>query len=291
MGIQVRLAGALIVGGAVFAVGCAQSGAAAGAAKTPVRTGSAAATTASAGPSTTPVSAGPATVRPVASRAPGTTATPGAPAAASHRRTLEFGDRNADVKALQERLRALHYDPGTADGRYGQTTQLALFAFEKVNRLKLTGIVGAGVWKALDAPKTPKPLLRDSARERVEIDLARQLLYVYRGGQVVLISHVSSGGGYRYCAKDPGSDTPRCRYAVTPAGDYLTGRRVGGWDTGPLGGLYKPVYFNGGIAVHGYPSVPLEPVSHGCVRVPMHTADVFQELVGDGVLVHVRGAR
>jgi peptidoglycan hydrolase-like protein with peptidoglycan-binding domain len=227
----------------------------------------------------------------VASRASETAATPSVPAAARHRRTLKFGDRNADVKALQERLLALHYDPGTADGGYGQTTQLALFAFEKVNRLKLTGTVGAGVWKALAAPRTPKPLVRDSAKERVEIDLSRQLLYVYRGGRVVLISHISSGGGYRYCAKDPGSDTPRCRYALTPTGDYLTGRRVGGWDTGPLGGLYKPVYFNGGIAVHGLPSVPLEPVSHGCVRVPMHTADVFQKLVGDGVVVHVRRTR
>jgi peptidoglycan hydrolase-like protein with peptidoglycan-binding domain len=290
MGIQARLAGALIVGGAVFAVGCAQSGAA-GAAEIPVRTVSVAGTTASAGPGATPVNARPAASGTVARRAPGTAAEAGTPAAASHRRTLRFGERNADVKALQDRLRALHYDPGTVDGHYGQPTQMALFAFEKVNRLKLSGIVGPGVWKALDAPRTPEPLVRGSARERVEIDLKRQLLYVYRGGRVALISHVSSGGGYRYCAKDPGSDTPRCRYAVTPTGDYLTGRRVGGWDKGPLGSLYKPVYFNGGIAVHGYPTVPLEPVSHGCVRVPMHTADLFQQLVGDGVVVHVRGAR
>jgi lipoprotein-anchoring transpeptidase ErfK/SrfK len=27
------------------------------------------------------------------------------------------------------------------------------------------------------------------------------------------------------------------------------------------------MYFNGGIAVHGYTSVPTYPASHGCVRV------------------------
>jgi peptidoglycan hydrolase-like protein with peptidoglycan-binding domain len=210
------------------------------------------------------------------------------PATGTQPRTLRFGDSNADVTKLQERLRALHYDPGTVNGRYGQPTQLALFAFEKVNRLSLNGTVGDTVWKALDAPRSPQPLVRGGEKERVEIDLSRQLLYVYRGGKIVLISHISSGGDYRFCTTDPGAKTPRCRRSVTPTGDYLTGRRVGDWDKGPLGSLYKPVYFNGGIAVHGLPSVPLTPVSHGCVRVPMHTADLFQQLVGTGVAVHVR---
>jgi lipoprotein-anchoring transpeptidase ErfK/SrfK len=31
--------------------------------------------------------------------------------------------------------------------------------------------------------------------------------------------------------------------------------------------LYRPRYFNAGIAVHGYSSVPSYPASHGCVRV------------------------
>ena len=44
---------------------------------------------------------------------------------------------------------------------------------------------------------------------------------------------------------------------------YRYGRRVEGWRDAPLGRLYNPVYFNGGIAVHGAGSVPDRPASHG----------------------------
>ena len=32
------------------------------------------------------------------------------------------------------------------------------------------------------------------------------------------------------------------------------------------------MYFLRGFAIHGYPSVPTYPASHGCVRVPMWIA-------------------
>jgi lipoprotein-anchoring transpeptidase ErfK/SrfK len=32
------------------------------------------------------------------------------------------------------------------------------------------------------------------------------------------------------------------------------------------------MYFLRGFAIHGYPSVPSYPASHGCVRVPMWIA-------------------
>jgi lipoprotein-anchoring transpeptidase ErfK/SrfK len=31
--------------------------------------------------------------------------------------------------------------------------------------------------------------------------------------------------------------------------------------------LYRPKYFTGGVAVHGFPDVPPYAASHGCVRV------------------------
>ena len=34
-----------------------------------------------------------------------------------------------------------------------------------------------------------------------------------------------------------------------------------------MGALWRPRYFNGGIAIHGYTSVPGYPASHGCTRV------------------------
>jgi hypothetical protein len=206
------------------------------------------------------------------------------------RKVLKPGAKGEDVRVLQRKLISLRYDPGKVDGKYGQATQYALWAFEKVNKLKLSGTVGKKVWAALDAPKEPKALTAKREADRVDIDLKRQFLVVYKGGKVALISHISSGGGYEYCAKDIGGTVPRCRYAVTQLGDFRTGRRVTkAWDTGPLGKLYAPVYFNGGIAVHGYPEVPDYPASHGCVRVPLRTMDLFQGLVGTGVPVHVRG--
>ena len=55
----------------------------------------------------------------------------------------------------------------------------------------------------------------------------------------------------------------------------------------PLGGMWNPVYFNFGIAVHGAENVPLEPASHGCVSIPMHISEYFQSMVslGDRILV------
>ena len=41
-----------------------------------------------------------------------------------------------------------------------------------------------------------------------------------------------------------------------------------GWDTGPLGDLFRPKYFHhDGIALHGFERVPPVPASHGCVRL------------------------
>ena len=55
--------------------------------------------------------------------------------------------------------------------------------------------------------------------------------------------------------------------ATTPAGTYSTFRSVDRLDKGPLGDLWRPRYFNGGIAVHGSGSIPGYPASHGCARV------------------------
>ena len=67
-------------------------------------------------------------------------------------------------------------------------------------------------------------------------------------------------------------------------------RRVNGWDRSPLGTLYRPQYFNGGIAVHGYTSVPSTPASHGCVRVSLPAMDNLWGVggiqVGTSVLVY-----
>jgi peptidoglycan hydrolase-like protein with peptidoglycan-binding domain len=206
-------------------------------------------------------------------------------------RKLKPGAKGEDVKELQRRLKELNYDPGKVDGKYGPSTQMAVWAFQAVNRLKQKGTLGASFWEALAAPKQPRPMAKKREKDRVDVDLKRQYLVLYQDGEPRLISHISSGSGEYYCAKDRGATVPRCRYATTGTGDFRTGRRFTGWETAPLGRLYNPVYFNGGIAFHGALDVPRYPASHGCVRMPMHIAEYFPDLLKTNVPVHVRRPR
>ena len=53
-----------------------------------------------------------------------------------------------------------------------------------------------------------------------------------------------------------------------------------GWVTVPLGQMYNPLFFiSTAYAIHGDTYVPLQPVSHGCVRIPMDIAAFFHTLV------------
>ena len=44
---------------------------------------------------------------------------------------------------------------------------------------------------------------------------------------------------------------------------------------GSLGILYRPRFIVGGVAVHGYRSVPNYPASHGCIRVSNLAMDMI----------------
>ena len=209
-----------------------------------------------------------------------TTTTTAAPAPAVQ--GLTRGAQGEEVAALQRRLTELRFDPGPADGSFGVGTMYAVQAFQKLHGMEPTGVVTDAVTSALAAPQSPAPLVADGGADRVEIDLPRQLLFLYKGGDLRLISHISSGNGKRYCA--PGG----CGTAITPAGSFRFMWRYPGWRTSRLGKLYNPVYFTGsGIAIHGSTSVPTHPASHGCVRIPMHIAEYFPSLVQKGDAVYV----
>ncbi len=199
------------------------------------------------------------------------------------RTTLSPGATGDDVGALQQRLHDLGYDPGPVDGVYDEETRAAVWAFQKVHDRRPDGEVTAAVWRDLSTPVHPAALVEDGAATRVEVDLGRQLLHLYLDGERRLTTHVSTGTGQRFCTAARG-----CRYAVTPAGDYALTWRVDGWRRSELGMLYNPLYYHGGIAIHGATSVPTHPASRGCVRVPMHIAEYLPALVERGDPVHVR---
>jgi peptidoglycan hydrolase-like protein with peptidoglycan-binding domain len=194
---------------------------------------------------------------------------------------LRPGDKGPRVAELQQHLATLHYDVPTADASYGPGTQQAVMAFQKVNGLGRDGVAGPQTLARLSASSTPAPMVPNGGATRVEVDVARQVLFFYKANALFRIVSVSTGSGSRYCVKS------RCNAAVTPGGSFRVRGKVAGWQTGDLGRLYKPSYFNGNIAIHGALSVPAGPASHGCVRVPMSSADwIFSSLpVGTPVYV------
>jgi lipoprotein-anchoring transpeptidase ErfK/SrfK len=101
------------------------------------------------------------------------------------------------------------------------------------------------------------PLPLRGPPSRLEVNKGRQVLYVVRKSRVALIVPISTAG---------------LAGTFTPVGRFSVYRKVSGFDPSPLGTLYDPLYFTGGYAIHGNPSVPPYPASHGCVRVPMWVA-------------------
>jgi lipoprotein-anchoring transpeptidase ErfK/SrfK len=173
---------------------------------------------------------------------------------------------------VEQKLEALRYDVGPVDGNIDEAAGHAVMAFQKVNGLARTGNLTDDVKAKIMATEgTPAPLLAGGEPSRVEISLARQVLFLYENGNLSKILSVSTGT----------AATP------TPTGTFRTYRSVAGWRTSHLGRLYNPQYFVGGYAIHGSLSVPAEPASHGCVRLPMHSAEWFPERVPVGTQVFI----
>ena len=174
---------------------------------------------------------------------------------------------------VEQKLEALRYDVGPIDGNIDEASGHAIMAFQKVNGLARTGALTDDVkTQIMAAQGTPAPLLANGEPNRVEVSLAKQVLFLYENGSLLKILSVSSGT----------PETP------TPTGTFRMFRSEPGWHTSALGRLYNAQYFVGGYAIHGSTSVPAEPASHGCVRIPMNSAEWFPERVTKGTQVFVQ---
>lgn len=176
--------------------------------------------------------------------APTTTSTTAAPD------VLRPGATGDAVVALQRRLVELGFFVIALDGAYDEVTAHAVTAFQKVTGLRRDGIAGPQTLGALAAATRPAPGAEtETTGLAIEVDLTRQVLLVARDGTTELVLDVSTGRDDR-----------------TPTGHYRIEREIDGYHRSELGVLYRPKYVYRGIAVHGYPSVPPYPASHGCIR-------------------------
>jgi hypothetical protein len=230
------------------------------------------------GTATTATAGAAAAGAPVTGTSVTTTATVRAASYTAPTRTLKYGMSGSDVRALQQRLAALKYYPGTADGKFGAYTLEAVWAFQEVQGLPVDGTVGPHTASALVHPRAYPARYPTGGSMRVEVNLTTRVLVVYQNNAVVLISHVSAGGGYVY---------GNGKRAITPTGHFRTTVYMPGWITVPLGVMYNSVFFIGTVyAIHGESTsgptgggVPVNPVSHGCVRIPYDIAQFFHTLV------------
>lgn len=163
---------------------------------------------------------------------------------------LSRGSRSASVRLLERMLRERHYAIPRVDSYYGYDTVEAVWAFQKVYRLRRTGRVTPSLWRLLRRVGAPTARVRRG--DHIEVDKTRQILFEVRDGRVVNVLHVSTGAT-----------------GNTPVGVWHVYSKLRGYNAL---GMYYSLFFRGGFAIHGYHSVPPFPASHGCVRIPIWAA-------------------
>lgn len=182
-------------------------------------------------------------------------------------KAAKYGSRGENVANIQQRLWDLGYWIDEADGDYGYVTYQAVMAFQKYMGLPRTGSLGE--WDAfLLSMQSFKPAGASRTGDLAEVDKTKQLLFIVRGGKTLWTVNTSTGSDIPYTEVNQREGGLIEGDADTPIGRFKIYHSYSeGWEEGQLGQLYRPRYFNGGIAVHGAPNIPSYPASHGCVRV------------------------
>jgi len=185
----------------------------------------------------------------------------------------------AQTKAAERELSERGYWTGAVDGLFDPATRWALIAFQKWQGRAVTGELTLAELEAIRASTPPKP--REPGYAHVEVDLDRQVLLIISDDGSVRVLPISSGSGQPF--RDEGQES----IAHTPRGRFLVYDKVTGWETGAFRGMYYSNYISGGVAIHGYASVPTEPASHGCIRIPIFAARAVSRLLPIGTIVLV----
>jgi peptidoglycan hydrolase-like protein with peptidoglycan-binding domain len=185
----------------------------------------------------------------------------------------------AEIKAAERRLSDLGYWTGPVDGVFDEATRSALIAFQKWEGRSITSALTTDELEAMKAATAPGP--RDGGYEHVEVDVDRQVLMLVGADGAIRVLPVSTGSDKEFM------DQGRMSVAYTPRGRFVVYDKSFGWENGELGSVYYANYISGGVAIHGYLSVPTTPASHGCIRIPMFAAREVSRLLRVGTIVLV----
>lgn len=185
---------------------------------------------------------------------------------------------SAQIREAERRLSELGYWTGAVDGRFDTVSRSALISFQKWEGRSITGRLTLDEIEALRTGSMPAP--RDGSYEHVEVDVDRQVLLL-----------VDDEGSVRVLPVSTGTDKPfvydgETSIAYTPRGRFVVYDKTMGWEDN-LPGMYYPNYISGGIAIHGSYSVPAQPASHGCIRIPVFAAREVSKRLKLGTIVLV----
>ena len=181
-----------------------------------------------------------------------------------------------ETKRVQQRLLDLGFWLQSVNGDYGVTTSQAVMAFQKYMGLPAT----AEVDEATAALLTVADMRANGSATGgtlIEVDKDRQLMFIIRDAATLWTINVSTGSGIPFKERDK---TEWGKWiqgdAQTPDGIFTVDReRKKGWHSGDLGDIYRPKFFNKGIALHGSYEIPNYPASHGCVRMSTAAMDMI----------------
>ena len=184
-----------------------------------------------------------------------------------------------EIIEAERRLTELGYWTGRVDGRLDEGTASALIAFQKWEGREITGKLTIQELEAIRNGVAPKP--KDLGYEHVEVDVDRQVLMLVNEQGAVRVLPVSTGNDKQFM------DQGQMSVAYTPRGRFVVYDKTYGWENGDLGSVYYANYISGGVAIHGYLTVPTTPASHGCIRIPMFAAREVSRLLPVGTIVLV----
>jgi len=183
------------------------------------------------------------------------------------------------TREAERRLADMSYWTGAVDGLFDPATQSALIAYQKWEGRPITGQLTLDELEAIRSSSSPKA--REPGYAHVEVDLDRQVLLIVNDDGRVRVLPISSGSG------KPFIDDGQQSIAHTPRGRFIVYDKVFGWEKAQNSSMYYSNYISGGVAIHGFHTIPTRPESHGCIRIPIFAARDVSKLLPIGTIVLV----